>query len=73
MLMKQCKHPSIVQFLDSYLLSGTLWVIMELINGEDLTQLITACKLTERQIAYIIREVSNKSSHTIHIEINLFY
>ena len=57
MLMKQCKHPSIVQFLDSYLLSGTLWVAMELIEGEDLTQVISACKLTERQIAYTIREV----------------
>lgn len=57
MLMKQCKHNSIVQFLDSYLLTGTLWVAMELIDGEDLTQLIAACKLTEPQIAYIIREV----------------
>lgn len=58
MLMKQCKHPSIVQFMDSYLLTGTLWVVMELIQGEDLTQLISACKLNERQIAYIVREVS---------------
>jgi serine/threonine protein kinase len=68
MLMKMCCHSSIVQFLDSYLVSGTLWVAMELIDGEDLTQVIAACKLTETQIAYIIREVpytevsSNKGS-----------
>ena len=52
-----CKHPSIVQFIDSYLLQGTLWVAMELINGEDLTQVINANKLTESQIALIIRDV----------------
>lgn len=55
--MKMCKHPSIVQFIDSYLLQGTLWVAMELINGEDLTQVINANKLTESQIALIIRDV----------------
>lgn len=57
-LMKLCQHRGIVQYLDSYLLEGTLWVAMELIDGEDLTQVIDACKLTEPQIALIIREVS---------------
>ena len=59
-LMKLCKHQAIVQFLDSYLLDGTLWVAMELIDGEDLTQIIE-CKLTEPQIALIIREVFLKN------------
>ena len=59
MLMKLCKHHAIVQYLDSFILSGTLWVAMELINGEDLTQLISANKLNEAQIATITREVSS--------------
>lgn len=55
--MKLCSHNAIVQYMDSYLLEGTLWVAMELIDGEDLTQVISACQLTESQIALIIREV----------------
>lgn len=57
MLMKKCSHPSIVQFLGSYLHSGTLWVVMELVEGEDLTQLITSCELNENHIAHITKEV----------------
>jgi len=59
MLMKKCSHPSIVQFLESYLHSGTLWVVMELVEGEDLTQLITSCELHENHIAHITKEVNN--------------
>jgi serine/threonine protein kinase len=68
-LMKQCQHPSIVQFLDSYLLNGTLWVAMELIDGEDLTQVIAASKVTEKQIAYITRETLAGLGHLHEKEI----
>ena len=37
-LMKSCQHPAIVQFHDSFLVTDTLWVVMELVDGEDLTQ-----------------------------------
>lgn len=57
MLMKLCNSHAIVQYYDSFIVSGTLWVAMELINGEDLTQIITANQLTEAQIATITREV----------------
>ena len=70
MLMKLCQHHCIVQFLDSFLLNGTLWVAMELINGEDLTQVITANKLTEPQIALIIRDVSESISYSSSILFN---
>ena len=33
-----CQHPAIVQFHDSFLVGDTLWVVMELVDGEDLTQ-----------------------------------
>lgn len=58
MLMKLCDHPNIVHFCGSYLVEGILWVAMELITGVNLQQLIFTCKLSEPQIALIIREVS---------------
>jgi len=69
MLMKSCNHPAIVRFIDAYLLSGTLWVAMELIEGVDLTQVISACKLTEPQIATIIRESTAALAHLHEKEI----
>ena len=57
LLMRMCQHPSIVAFNDAYLVEGTLWVAMEFIDGEDLTQIIAANKLTEPQIAACLRAV----------------
>lgn len=56
MLMKMCDSPAIVQFMDSFLVNGTLWVAMEFIDGEDLTQIISANKMSEPQIAAVARE-----------------
>mmetsp|Transcript_3850 Transcript_3850/g.4983 ORF Transcript_3850/g.4983 Transcript_3850/m.4983 type:complete len:804 (-) Transcript_3850:45-2456(-) len=56
LLMKCCQHPAIVGFHDSFLLEETLWVIMELVEGEDLTQVLTCNDLTEPHIALITRE-----------------
>lgn len=70
MLMRMCKHHSIVDFKDSFLVNGVLWVAMELIDGEDLTQLITAAgRMTEDQIAIILREVLAGLGHLHEKEI----
>lgn len=70
MLMRMCRHPSIVQFNDSFLVNGVLWVAMELIDGEDLTQIITAAgKMTEPQIALILRETIAGLGHLHEKEI----
>jgi serine/threonine protein kinase len=59
-LMKMCKGaPAIVEYIDSFLKSGTLWVAMELIDGQALNEIIAADTdrtLTEELIAYILRE-----------------
>ncbi|KAH3899817.1 mitogen-activated protein kinase kinase kinase kinase STE20 SCDLUD_004110 [Saccharomycodes ludwigii] len=55
-VMKQSKHGNIVNFIDSYLLKGELWVIMEYMEGGSLTDVVTHCILTEGQIGAVSRE-----------------
>ncbi|AQZ16604.1 STE20 (YHL007C) [Zygosaccharomyces parabailii] len=56
MVMKGSKHRNIVNFIDSYLLKGDLWVIMEYMEGGSLTDVVTHCILTEGQIGAVCRE-----------------
>ena len=46
MLMQKCTDASIVRYKDSYLVEGVLWVIMELIDGEDLTTVLEVLRGT---------------------------
>ena len=62
MLMKKCKDKSIVSFKDSFLVGGVLWVVMELIDGEDLTNVLQV-KMGEPQMALIVREVIRALAH----------
>lgn len=39
-IMKDSHHHAIVNYIDSYIVEGTLWVVMELINGGSLAELI---------------------------------
>ena len=56
-VMKDSHHPNIVNYRDSYLRGGELWVIMELMEGGPLTDIIDNNTLTESQIACICAEV----------------
>ncbi|SCW04443.1 LAFE_0H13630g1_1 [Lachancea fermentati] len=56
LVMKASKHNNIVNFIDSYLLKGDLWVIMEYMEGGSLTDVVTHCILTEGQIGAVSRE-----------------
>lgn len=56
-VMKNKKHPNVVNYYDSYLVEGTqLWVIMEYMQFGPLTDLVTTLVLREGQIAVIVRE-----------------
>lgn len=56
LVMKGSLHPNIVNFIDSYLLLGNLWVVMEYMEGGSLTDIVTHSVMTEGQIGAVCRE-----------------
>merc|ERR1711939_1196694 len=62
-VMKESSHPNIVNFIDSYLVSGELWVIMEFMEGGSLTDVVTFNIMSEGQIAAVCRETLKGLQH----------
>lgn len=62
-VMRKSKHQNIVNFIDSYLWKGDLWVIMEYMDGGSLTDVVTSNIMMEGQIAAVCREVLQGLHH----------
>ncbi|PBP20942.1 putative Serine/threonine-protein kinase MST20 [Diplocarpon rosae] len=62
-VMKESSHPNIVNFIDSYLVTGELWVIMEFMEGGSLTDVVTFNIMSEGQIAAVCRETLKGLQH----------
>ncbi|KXN70942.1 Pkinase-domain-containing protein [Conidiobolus coronatus NRRL 28638] len=63
LVMRDSKHPNIVNYLDSFLYKGDLWVVMEYMEGGSLTDVVTSNLMTEGQIATICRETLEGLKH----------
>lgn len=63
LVMKESSHRNIVNFIDSYLLRGDLWVVMEYMEGGSLTDVVTYNMMSEGQIGAVCREVLQGLKH----------
>lgn len=63
LVMKDSSHPNIVNFIDSYLSGGELWVVMEFMEGGSLTDVVTFNIMSEGQIASVCRETLKGLQH----------
>lgn len=62
-VMKESMHRNIVNFIDSFLYKGDLWVVMEYMEGGSLTDVCTTNIMTEGQIAAVSRETLEGIKH----------
>ncbi|CEP18364.1 hypothetical protein [Parasitella parasitica] len=63
LVMKESRQKNIVNFIDSYLWRGDLWVIMEYMEGGSLTDVVTNNMMMEGQIAAVCHEVLEGLQH----------
>jgi len=67
MVMRDSRHKNVVNFMESYLVKGELWVVMEYMEGGSLTDVVTFNMMSEPQIAAVCREVSDPELSSILI------
>lgn len=63
LIMKKSQNRNIVNYLDSYLWKGDLWVVMEYMEGGSLTDVVTCNMMMEGQIAAVCKEVLQGLHH----------
>jgi serine/threonine protein kinase len=72
-MMKSSNHPNIVSYIDSYIVGGELWVVMEFLSNGMLTEWLEQypngdCHMAEPEIAFVCRETLSalKYIHSLH-------
>ncbi|KAI8372830.1 kinase-like domain-containing protein [Radiomyces spectabilis] len=69
LVMREARHKNIVNFIDSFLVNGELWVVMEYMEGGSLTDVVITNMMTEAQIATVCRETLEGIRHLHHLGI----
>jgi p21-activated kinase 2 len=49
-VMRELRHPNIINYIESYRVGGDLWVVMEYLDGGSLTDVVQATILEEDQV-----------------------
>lgn len=62
-VMREAQNKNIVNFIDSFLVTNELWVVMEYMEGGSLTDVVTTSMMTESQIATVCRETLQGIQH----------
>ena len=63
LVLKDARHPNVVNFVDAFFENNCLFVVMEYMEGGSLTDLIDAGEIPEPQIATILLEVLRGLKH----------
>ncbi|KAL1914214.1 uncharacterized protein VTP21DRAFT_9667 [Calcarisporiella thermophila] len=63
LVMRESQHRNLVNFIDSFLYRGALWVVMEYMEGGSLTEVVTYNIMTEGQIACVCKEILEGIHH----------
>lgn len=63
LVMRESAHKNIVNYIDSFLHTGDLWVVMEYMEGGSLTDIVTNNMMTEGQIAAVAKETLEGIAH----------
>ncbi|KAG2203416.1 hypothetical protein INT47_010114 [Mucor saturninus] len=63
LVMREAHHKNIVNFIDSFLVTNELWVVMEYMEGGSLTDVVTTSMMTENQISTVCRETLQGINH----------
>ncbi|OAD73375.1 hypothetical protein PHYBLDRAFT_112724 [Phycomyces blakesleeanus NRRL 1555(-)] len=69
LVMRDARHKNIVNFIDSFLVHGELWVVMEYMEGGSLTDVVTTNMMTESQIATVCKETLEGICHLHNLDI----
>ncbi|NXA11321.1 PAK1 kinase, partial [Sapayoa aenigma] len=56
LVVRNNKHPNIVNYLDSYLVGDKLWIVMEYLDGGPLSSVIKEVRMAEGLMATVSRE-----------------
>ncbi|XP_063246026.1 serine/threonine-protein kinase PAK 3-like [Prinia subflava] len=74
LVVRDNKHPNIINYLDSYLVKDKLWIIMEYMDGGPLSSVIKEVLMGEGEMAAVCRECLQAleclhSNHVIHRDV----